>query len=105
MGKCSKCKSSVILLQETRKSDNRIFSQLEVGSKADKVAEIHLEQIDYTREDREIKKGKPFGFSFGKAKKELKNKRYGIYRVDFNNQDELIGYMPFNSSFIEDKEK
>lgn len=105
VGKCSKCKSSVILLQETRKSDNRIFSQLEVGSKADKVAEIHLEQIDYTREDREIKKGKPFGFSFGKAKKELKNKRYGIYRVDFNNQDELIGYMPFNSSFIEDKEK
>ena len=103
MGKCSKCKSSVILLQETRKSDNRIFSQLEVGHKADKVAEIHLEQIDYTREDREIKKGKPYGFSYGKAKKDVKNKRYGIYRVDFNNQEELIGYLPFNSSKIREE--
>lgn len=103
VGKCSKCKKSVIQLVETRKTDNKIFSQLEVGEKAEKIAEKLLEQIDYTREDREEKKGKPFGFSYGKAKKEIKNKRYGIYRVDFNSQEELIGYLPFNSSKIEDK--
>ena len=41
--------------------------------------------------------------AFRKAKKDVKNKRYGIYRVDFNNQEELIGYLPFNSSKIREE--
>lgn len=102
LGKCSKCKQSVILLSEIRKLDDKLFTQLEVGKKADKVAEIHLEQIDYTKEDLEIKKSAPYGYVYGKAKKDIKNKRYNIYRIDFNNQDELIGYISFNESNIKD---
>lgn len=102
LGKCSKCKQSVILLSEIRKIDNKQFIQLEVGKKADKVAEIHLEQIDYTKEDLELKKSAPYGYVYGKAKKDVKNKRYNIYRIDFNKQEELIGYIPFDKSKIED---
>lgn len=102
VGKCSKCKQSVILLSETRKTDGKIFTQLEVGKRADKVAEIHLEQIDYTKEDSKLQKSVPFGFVYGKAKKDLKNKRFNIYRIDFNKQDELIGYIPFEETKIKD---
>ena len=106
LGKCNKCKHSVILLSEIRKSDGKQYAQLEVGNKADKIAEHYLDRIDYTKEDLELKKSAPFGYVYGKAKKDVKNKRYNIYRVDFNNQDELIGYIPFNKSTIEDlKEK
>ncbi len=105
VGKCSKCKKSVILLSELRKNDGKIFVQLEVGEKADKVAEIHLNQIDYTREDLEIKKGKPCGYVYGKAKKDIKNKRYNIYRVDFNQQEELIGFLDFNDTKIKEIDK
>ncbi len=102
LGKCSKCKQSVILLSEIRKSDGKLFTQLEVGNKAEKVAEIHLGQIDYTKEDIELKKSAPYGYVYGRAKKDIKNKRYNIYRTDFNKQDELIGHIPFDKSKIED---
>ncbi len=102
VGKCSKCKQSVILLSETRKIDGKIFTQLEVGKKADKVAEVHLEQIDYTKEDSKLQKSVPSGFVYGKAKKDIKNKRFNIYRIDFNKQDELIGYVPFEGTKIKD---
>lgn len=96
IGKCSKCKSDVILLSETRKSDDKVFHQLEVGKKAEKVAEICLTQINYTFEDSKQKKSAPSKWTYGKAIKDSKNKRYTILRVDFNNRSEVIGYINFS---------
>ncbi len=103
IGRCSNCKKDVVQLVEQRKSDGKGFIQNEVGAKAQWLADLCLKQIDYTKEDSEQKKGAPAGFVFGKAKKDVKNKRYGIYRVDFNNQEELIGYLPFNSTKIQEE--
>lgn len=96
IGKCSKCKQDILLLTETRKNDNKIFNQLEVGKKANKLAELCLEQIDYTLEDSKEKKSNPSKWTYGKAIKDTKNKRYNIMRVDFHNRSEVIGYIDFN---------
>ena len=34
LGKCPHCKKDIVLLSEERKSDNRIFNQVESGDKA-----------------------------------------------------------------------
>ena len=100
VGKCAKCKQSVISLIEIRKTDDKIFIQNEVGKKAEHVAEICLNQINYTLEDTKEQESAPKGFVYGKTKKDIKNKRYNIYRVDFNNREELIGHIPFGQNRI-----
>jgi len=106
VGRCPKCKQNVILLSETRKFDYKVFNQLEVGDKADYISSIVIKQIDYTQSDaKPIRKPIPYGWSFGKAIALLKDKCWKILRCDWFNNTETIGYIPFESSKIIDKEE
>lgn len=99
VGKCSRCKKDIILLSETRKKDGKIFNQLEVGKKAEHIAKLVLNDIDYTLEDIKDKSEKPeIKWNYGKAVKDIKEKCYKIFRVDFHNRKELIGTMPIDGT-------
>ena len=106
IGKCPHCKQNAILLTETRKTDYKTFNQLEIGKKADYISNIIITQIDYTHGDsKPVRKQVPYGWAFGKAIKLLKDKCWKILRCDWFNNTETIGYIPFESSKIINKEE
>ena len=105
VGKCNKCKQDVILLSETRKEDFKIFHQLEVGKKAEKIGNLLLRQINYTYGDSKREKQVPSGWKYGKATRCIKNKAWKILRCDWYGNSEIIGYLPFNETKIINKEE
>lgn len=101
IGKCPKCKQDVIKLIETRKSDYKVFKQLEVGKKAERIGSLVIHQIDYTYSDSKLPSNQvPYGWKYGKAIKMLKEKCWKILRADWFGNTETIGYIPFNDSKI-----
>ncbi|MBQ3971376.1 MAG: hypothetical protein II687_04125 [Selenomonadaceae bacterium] len=49
LGKCQVCKKPIAELRETRKEDDVIFTQFEVGSEAERLAEINRNSVNYSR--------------------------------------------------------
>ena len=47
LGKCPVCKKPIAELRETRKEDDVIFTQFEVGSEAERLAEINRNSVNY----------------------------------------------------------
>lgn len=97
LGQCKKCGQDVILLSEQRKSDDKIFNDLQVGNKAGHIIDLIINQINYTLNNTKEKEI-PFGWKYGKAIK-IKN-GYKILRSDFKGNVELIGYIHNNKSNI-----
>lgn len=52
IGKCPVCKKKVVVLRETRISDNIVFENIETEDKAEKIAKREKKRIVYTSRQR-----------------------------------------------------
>jgi len=52
IGKCPVCKKDVVVLKETRISDNQVFENIQAGDKAEKTAKREKKRIVYTSRQR-----------------------------------------------------
>ncbi len=98
LGKCPVCHKDICCLVETRKSDDRIFIQKEVGEKAVKLIDDAILKADVVYSESELKikqgKGSPFGLCYGDNKEIHNNKgevvKIRVKRCDWYGQDEII---------------
>lgn len=51
IGKCPVCKADIVDLQETRRADDLVFSDIKTKEKATKIKEQCRHQIDYSSQD------------------------------------------------------
>jgi hypothetical protein len=96
LGKCPNCKKDIVVLIEERKSDNRIFKQVESGQKAGEILDraIAKKDVIYSASELSIKQGKgsPLGLCYFENK-EIHNHKGEIIRIrrtrcDFYGQKE-----------------
>lgn len=94
IGFCPRCLKDFTCLVETSKTENKTFTKIKSGKKAQK--EIELCRLDklYTSIDLKIKKGKPFGWIFGENK-EIHNSKGQVIEIvqkacDYYGQKEVI---------------
>lgn len=55
LGKCPVCKKAIAELKETRKEDDRIFTQVEIGSEAERLADINRGSVNYSSLEIKLK--------------------------------------------------
>lgn len=82
------------VLEEKNIITGEIFSQKNSGKKAEEIIERERIRLLYTSDDIRIKKGKPFGWTFG-DNREIHNKKGEVvairrYRCDYYGQKEII---------------
>lgn len=82
------------VLEEKSIESGRVFSQKDSGKKADKIIEREQIRLLYTSEDIRIKKGKPYGWTYG-DNREIHNRNGEViairrYRRDYYGQKEII---------------
>lgn len=94
LGKTKKNKT-VVSLVETRIADSKVFRDVQISSKAEKIIQNERTRVLYTRQELLFsRKGKPFGWTYGENK-EVKNRKGEIVsikqlRCDYYGQKELI---------------
>lgn len=96
LGKCPNCKKDVVALIEERKSDGKIYNQIETGAIATKLIDnaILKKDIVISASEIAIKKGKPFGLCYGENK-EIHNTKGQVVairqrRCDWFGQKEIL---------------
>ena len=85
---------TITVLEEKSIESGRVFSQKDSGKKADKIIERERIRLLYTSEDIRIKKGKPYGWTYG-DNREIHNRNGEViairqYRRDYYGQKEMI---------------
>lgn len=96
LGKCPNCQKDVVALIEERKSDSKIFNQIETGENARHIIDnvIIKQDVVYSAKDLKIKKGNPTGLCYGDNKEIHNNKgeviKIRVNRCDFFGQKEEL---------------
>lgn len=94
LGKTEKNKTVVSLI-ETRISDNKLFEDVQVALKAEKIIQNERTRVLYTRQELLMsKKSKPYGWTYG-VNREIHNKKGEViaikrYRSDFFGRCESV---------------
>ena len=88
------CSKTITVLEEKSIESGRVFSQKDSGKKADKIIERERIRLLYTSDDIRIKKGKPYGWTYG-DNREIHNRKGEViairrYRRDYYGQKEII---------------
>lgn len=68
LGKCPVCKKDVVILSETRQKDGQIFQDKAVGEKSQSLVDKVINQVNFTRQEVKIKKGKPYKWTYAENK-------------------------------------
>lgn len=68
LGKCPICKKDIVILSETRKKDGQIFTDKKVGQQSQSLVDKVINQVNYTRQEVKIKKGKPYKWTYAENK-------------------------------------
>lgn len=94
LGKTQKNKTVVSLI-ETRITDSKVFADVQVSLKAEKIIQNERNRVLYTRQELILsRKGLPFGWTYG-DNKEVRNRKGEVvkikqFRCDYYGQKELI---------------
>ena len=82
------------VLEEKSIESGKVFSQKDSGKKAEKIIDREKIRLLYTSDDIRIKKGKPYGWTYG-DNREIHNRNGEViairqYRRDYYGQKEMI---------------